>query len=519
MYRKIKLLIGIFNFSSSQKSLIRFSLGEFNKGMKNNNQGHVIFNVDFGVRQLFQYFLLSKYFQEKGYSVKFHRKLYINRTTVIGNLKSFIIQFIHYGPRLIQKVINAQPLKFIKLKTIKSSFIEARDIFEGLECKSDVINIRYEGIDVGDLIYDSYLRFNSKHTVDIRDKKLLNEICYAIDLIKNIITYFNDNKVDVVVASHATYSSNGILCRVAVYYNVDTYIIDPDQPKFLYKKLSKNNYLQTCTPSMLSVDFDELEDKTTLFLKAKNLLDNRMKGDIDLGVCYMDKSAYSKGMSNQPIIPVINNMKKDVIIMLHDFFDSPHVYTSMVFEDFYEWVVFTLDNINYNKYNVFIKPHPNGLPENNMIIEELKLRYKNCTFISKETSNQLIMTHGFYLGLTVHGTVAHEFAYHKIQTITCGNSPVSGYNFVQEATSKSEYINMINNHVPIRIDENEILKFFYMQYMYSLDNCKLPTDLLTDFDDGFFGRQDNDNMYKYYIDKYISGEYSNINSSLDKLFF
>ena len=55
-------------------------------------------------------------------------------------------------------------------------------LFKKINSKSDLIKLRYKDIVIGDLVYDTYLRFNRVATVDINDKKLKLIIRNAINI-------------------------------------------------------------------------------------------------------------------------------------------------------------------------------------------------------------------------------------------------------------------------------------------------------------------------------------------------
>jgi hypothetical protein len=53
---------------------------------------------------------------------------------------------------------------------------------------------------------------------------------------------------------------------------------------------------------------------------------------------YMRSTAYGKPADEVPMAS-----KTPVVIFLHDFYDSPHIYHDLVFNDFWEWVCFTIE--------------------------------------------------------------------------------------------------------------------------------------------------------------------------------
>ena len=54
-----------------------------------------------------------------------------------------------------------------------NNFLFALKVFVNLKSKTELLELKYSGIKCGDLIYDSYLRYNKKATVRISDPLLI----------------------------------------------------------------------------------------------------------------------------------------------------------------------------------------------------------------------------------------------------------------------------------------------------------------------------------------------------------
>ena len=78
-----------------------------------------------------------------------------------------------------------------------------------------LINYKYKGIKIGDLIYDTYLRINYTPTIDIKDDKLKKIFFRAHKIFDEIEKYFKIYKVKCVIPSHVCYINFGIISRYA----------------------------------------------------------------------------------------------------------------------------------------------------------------------------------------------------------------------------------------------------------------------------------------------------------------
>jgi hypothetical protein len=145
-----------------------------------------------------------------------------------------------------------------------------------------------------------------------------------------------------------------------------------------------------------------------------------------------------------------------------------------LFPDFYEWIQHVLNTAAQVPTTDFIvKPHPNGLPDNDLIVSELKEKYKhfkNIKFIAKEVSNKQLISMQPKAIFTVYGTVAHEFAFLGFPVITSGNNPHSKYDFIYEPKSIYELDKLIHEvgayGLPSNYFRDDILEFYYMHYLY-----------------------------------------------------
>lgn len=342
-----------------------------------------------------------------------------------------------------------------------------------LTSKDDLLSLKIDGIKVGDLIYDSYLRFKPAPTVDIKDFYLCIVIFNAIKSIEMTKRYFLKKKPSLLLTSYSTYIQHGIAVRIATNFNTKIYSFGNYQS--FTKKLTKDNWYHTSNYLHYSELFANMKDKNKLLEESRIALENKLCGNLDVSTAYMKKSAYE---TSEIDVPNVNN---SVVVFLHDFYDSPHVYGEMVFLDFLEWIEFTIEI--FEKYNIsyFLKSHPNQISDSKKVIDKLKIKYKNIKFISSEITNKQLVDAGMKIGISVYGTVAHELVYMGVPIILCGDNPHGSYNFCFEAKNKEEYVKLIINYKNLKIINNykqEIESFYFMHNLNKTDQMK---SLMVDF--------------------------------------
>jgi hypothetical protein len=313
-------------------------------------------------------------------------------------------------------------------------------------------------IPVGDLVNDSFLRFKPAPTVDIRDVYLLVVIWQAYRDIRRAMDYFQHVRPILYLTSYTTYVQHGIAVRVALQCGVRVFSFSNYQQ--FAKPLSKMDWVHTSNPDGYADEFSSLENSDQKLAEAEEALSARMTGGIDRATAYMKRSAYTE--SGDPVPDV----KGAVVIFLHDFFDSPHVYRELVFPDFWEWVCFTIETLSKAGIRFFLKPHPNQIELSDVVLQDLRHRYPTISIVSPNITNKQLAEAGLACAVTVFGTVAHEMAYLGVPSIACAHHPHVSFEFCKTVKSRSEYAEALLRYAGINLNRalmrRQSLIFYYM---------------------------------------------------------
>lgn len=340
--------------------------------------------------------------------------------------------------------------------------------WRGLKTKDDLIALAIDDVPVGDLINDSYLRFKPAPTVELSDVYLWVVIWQARRDVRRARSYFSRVKPKLYLTSYSTYVQHGIAVRVALQYGTRVFSFCNWQE--LAKELTIGDWVHTQNPDAYAADFARLDDAESRIAAADAALSLRMSGANDNAIAYMKRSAYAD--SGEPVPDVHGAL----VIFLHDFFDSPHVYRDMVFPDFWEWICVTIETLQAASARFFLKPHPNQTAESNEVLNELKKCYPDVSIMSSKISNKQLSQAGLACAVTVHGTVAHEMAYLGVPTISCARHPHSSFSFCKTAKNKVEYVAYLRRYADIDFDKSEMrrqsLIFYYMHNLHKSEEEK-----------------------------------------------
>ncbi|HYR59159.1 MAG TPA: hypothetical protein VEO95_11035, partial [Chthoniobacteraceae bacterium] len=331
---------------------------------------------------------------------------------------------------------------------------QADEIFASLQKKSDVLSIAVEGVPLGDLIYDTYLRYVPRATVDVRDPELRATILDTLLIYYACRDYLATHKVLAVIPDHTVYSQCGVLIRLAsragipiyfVYYNPGFVLIRLDfkfeagksviPTRWPYSRFRE--FFATLTPAR----------QERARARAREALSARLSGRVDHKIL-AHVSAYQPA-TGERLMP--DTGRPRVLVLPNDFCDGVHGYRRMLFDDCFEWTSHLLERASETPFDWFVKPHPNvrlrareAMNEtNHRAFEQLKARFPKITFLDASASNRQLVDEGIRAMFTMHGTAGHEFAYMGVPVVNAGDNPHIAYPFNIHAQSIAQYDELI----------------------------------------------------------------------------
>ena len=343
---------------------------------------------------------------------------------------------------------------------------------------SQLERIQISGVDCGDLIIDSFLRFRPSPRIVVNDPFMLYLIWQAHRDVRRSRDYFNRVRPALYLTTYTTYIQHGIAARVAVQEGVRTFSFGNHQE--IAKLLTEDDIFHTRNCLNYKKDFKLLKDSESKILEASKEIENRLSGGIDSATAYMRVSAYNE------VLPDLKNIENSVVVFLHDFYDSPHVYGELVFSDFWDWICFTVSTLRDAGIRFLIKPHPNQIALSDGVISELRNVYPDLELIPAEITNAQLVRAGIVCAVTVYGSVAHEMAYMGVPTISCAVNPHVSFSFCHTAKNLSEYKFFLENAANIKamnvnttLYREEALEFYVMHNLsYENDYISLRNRLI-----------------------------------------
>ena len=385
----------------------------------------------------------------------------------------------------------------------------------------DLENLCVEKIWVGDLIYASYLKKFSEHTVDLNSE---NFKIFFLGCVNNFyfwLNYFNKNKVKGLVTSHSVYTF-GIPTRIADYKKIQNFVFGTSNiinttntTSYKYKRNGSAIYFRYYKKIFNKIKKSETRKCLDLGKKYLNkILDGETK------YYYLKKTTFSKNKDNDYVKYFNKKNKIKVLIYSHLFTDSPHIYGNHFFPDFFEWLKFLGKIIKKTNYEWYIKSHPNEDKTTKKVIKIFLKKNPNVKLLPKNLSNLLIIKNNIKFALTIYGTVASELPAFGIKVINASkNNPHFNYNFSINPKNVFEYEKMLLNlkKVKFKINKKDLFEYHYMKNHYSLLNDYLFDDFgsYTNFENG---RQIllTNKCYKYWLEKFSLEKHNKVKTMYEK---
>lgn len=413
--------------------------------------------------------------------------------------KSFVDEFLFYSGRNYEA-------------KVESVFA---DIFSTIVTKKDLEELKVNGIWIGDLIYDLFIRKLNTTTVDLGSQEFPCFLREALGYLFFWQDYFSKHTIKAVLVSHCVYPWAGIITRVAVSFKVPVYLIQPNRIYYVtnnYNARAYNQYID------YPKQFEQLsiEEKEKRLLEAKERIARRFRGERDVGGHHLIKPTY-KEKTGERVLK--ENAKIKILVASHCFSDDNHVYGNNLFPDFYEWLCFLGEMSGRTDYDWYLKLHPDHYHWEKKHIVDFVHRFPKFTILSSDTSHHQIIEDGVSCVLTVYGTIGFEYAALGVPVITAADwNPTVAYDFNLHPKSIQEYEQILLHldEIKLEIDLSKVYEYYFCQYLDEPDNWLY--DSFTRLDAEIGGREAHIGSLSYgkYLEQFSIQKHESILATIER---
>ena len=385
------------------------------------------------------------------------------------------------------------------------------DILGSLHTKRDIESLAINGVWLGDLIYDTYLKRFSKPTIELDSTEFQRSLLESLELFAFWQEYFDTKDVQAVNVSHCVYDL-AIPLRVAVARNIP---VSQASATHVYRMSRKDLFAYN--------DFHYFRERFAALPQAvreagvneaRRRIERRFAGKVGVDMAYSTKSAYGAARHARLLR---ESPRKKILIATHCFFDSPHSYGKNIFPDFYEWLDFLGKIGEVTDYDWYIKTHPDYLAGTREIIENFIVRYPRFTLLPADASHHQIIAEGVDVALTVYGTIAFEYAALGIPVINNSlNNPHIAYGFNLHSRDVEDYRRLLLGleTLEFSIDTAQVYEYYFMRYIYNTEDLFFDSYESTEKALGGYKGQFSPAVYERWLDEWSPEKHSAILAAL-----
>lgn len=449
-------------------------------------------------------------------------------SSVYQKLKWYLGKFFGYNFFGIYKSFGVS--KFVKPFVNKNIDLKSNTLFNSLisriRNKNDILNLKIDDIEFGDLLYDGYLKRYYKYTLDINSEHFHKYLKNFIKLYLFWDNYFNKNNVKSIVGVH-TYYAYGLIIRIALNKNIKVFNTECGKIYQLNKKRQISNMeIEDLKEKVNSLRKDQLE---ILKDRAKLSIKNRFEGKISIKIDELvtTKSANHNNYSIKNKV-LKQNEKIKVLIATHNIGDVHNAFGKTYFEDFYEWLIFLGSISEKTNYDWYIKDHPyysdlkyaTSLQRTYELSKKIEKKFKSIKRLDPNLSHHQLRDEGINFVLTIYGTIAWEYAYFNIPVLTATNScPTMNFNFNYHSSNKKNYEeNIMNlNKIKMQINRDEIINFYISKYLiFNHDNLMKNFSKFLEDPTKNFDSYDSCDFYEYIYKNTTKQDIEQMKNKLNK---
>ena len=510
---KIKKRLGLYKTDSLTRNFIKHNLRCFPKSASVQNGPEVLFELNAFHSGHIAYSYLANVLAKK-YAARIVAYEPMGILSGWRRLEWMISRYLSLREFAVYRSFGASG--FVLPKVDADQLDRARQLTDKilgeLKSKTDIESIRIDGVWLGDLIYDTYLKVCKKPTIEIADDSFRNFLLDAISLYVFWDDYFKSHDVRAVNVSHCVYILAFPL-RIAVSRGIPAFQINATHAY----RLSEQNLFAYNDFFGFREAFNNLppEAQSAGLEQAKQRIELRFSGKVGVDMGYSTKSAYG---AHKPERLLKDSPRTKILIATHCFFDSPHSYGNNLFPDFYEWLDFLGKMTLETDYDWYIKTHPDYLAGTMEVINSFIKKYPKFHLLPADSSHHQIIAEGINVALTTYGTIAFEYAALGIPVINASlNNPHIAYNFNLHPKSVDEYREILHNldHIDLKIDRNEVYEYYFMRNINNTNDWLFDNYRQMEKEAGGYSGQFTSRVYELWVREWTSAKHAGIIAALN----
>ncbi len=359
------------------------------------------------------------------------------------------------------------------------------------DLKTTLLGLTIDGLHVGDLVYDTCLRNTGAGEVSTFDDGLASALYATLSYFAHYRKALNGLDIAATVQGHVVYARFGILARMAMRKGATVFGKKYAEAPFTVRHYRTLEDTKTFEFMFSVEEFDGLwRDHRDLAIDGgrKYLAERFAAGNTGLDVMEAfgpQNKMYGRHELTEAL--ALPPERFTVFIMPHVLCDSPHRNRWMLYNDFQEWLIDTINQAVANdKVNWVIKSHPAESNYANAVTvrsvaSELIADVAHVA-IAPDDLNTAALPELADVVVSAVGTAGAEFPALGIPAVIAGESPFSGLGFANEPKTLEAYRQILATidelPKPTREQTERSLAYAYFCFELCRVECPLvpPTD-------------------------------------------
>jgi hypothetical protein len=333
-----------------------------------------------------------------------------------------------------------------------------------------------DGIDIGDLVYDGFLRYTNLPTYRKMDTRFALYIINYLFYFYRYKAIIKKNKITDIILSDLVYDY-GILVRAASTFDRKIFIYASygHKPIDISVNIASKNIIpkqRTFDPCLLE-KLIELYGKDSLLKEYDIYFNKRINADDSnqLDLQYVYKNTEINSIADFNKYYQRHTKGKNIFIFSHAFVDAVK-YCDLFFSDYYTWLYETCRRLTKksNIHNIYVKPHPSEILYKCVVtvkdvIKEINNKYDGeIVFLDKKVNNKIIFNIADII-VTGAGTIAVEAAPQGIPVLVAARTYYEKVNMVIQPQTKDEYFKYLDNIEKVSSPSKDIVERAKLYFM------------------------------------------------------
>lgn len=343
-----------------------------------------------------------------------------NLKTRLAHVIGFIISA--FFPKSQGSMARLLGIKGIALPETGTHSKIARDLtanfFSTGPSKRDIENFRVFDVEIGELIYDAFLRSEGVGTVSPDDPIFRDHFERCVALTSAWLSFFQRREVSAFVGSNVYLQA--IPQRIAVARGIPTFDV-------------QGNRIHRVTT--LKPIFSEFDNLSSAFNQREKISSVNPSPDTERKIqrILKGKGDFSAHIPNSNWLkltaPSLDNVSSQPVVFVPSLGDSPHTAGKQAFVDVLEWFTFLCGMTKSRNIEMFYKAHPMS-PQDCEELRAIARVHPQMVEIPANIRSTAILDQEPSLVLSIRGHIALEAGLRGIPTILAGiRNPYCSFNF------------------------------------------------------------------------------------------